>query len=166
MESLPVDKVVDDCKWWRTIMMLTMVVWKMIVQRQCNETCLQVCFGWIFLIFISNLGRFPLVILLSIQNILNMIFRWGRTQGLSPHSVFGTLLYLCRRLSDPFLHILCLSQTGWANIFVSIAITTNLVKKRNIIFEDLRLTMNLAWFSVMIYFSGLINPQAVNKCVQ
>ena len=113
-------------------------------------------------------GEIPssLVILLSIQNILNMIFRWGRTQGLSPHSVFGAILYLCRRLSDPFLHILCLSQTGWANIFVSIAITTNLVKKRNIIFEDLRLTMNLAWFSVMIYFSGLINPQAVNKCVQ
>ena len=108
----------------------------------------------------------PSHIFSSTQNILHMIFRWGRTQGLSPHSVFGAILYLCRRLSDPFLHILCLSQTGWANIFVSLAITTNLVKKRNIIFEDLRLTMNLAWFSVMIYFSGLINPQAVNKRVQ
>ena len=62
MESLPVDKVVDDCKWWRTITISTMVViWKMIMQRQCNETCPQVCFGWILFIFISNLGRYPLI---------------------------------------------------------------------------------------------------------
>ena len=33
-------------------------------------------------------------------------------------------------------------------------------------FGNLMLMINLASFSVMIYFSGLINPQAVNKCVQ